>query len=200
MVHRDLPHAPIAPEIEWARFAVSTLLLNHPKPPAEADSGSTPLKQTYPIEVPDGAGEVEQVRAILRQLTVTGEIEQTTSHPAVDRFDFRVVRPGRIVEVKTDPGKRRATVQEIRVNAWGVIRMLHTFTGQSANAPQAERDWLLSRLWSLSMDAVALGLVVLVISSLIMTFGRRERLFGAGIALGLRVAVGAFFLLGPRWL
>ena len=181
-------------------FAVSGLLLNHSWRFTEFWNQRQQSTNECAIELPNSTDDLGQARNLMKQLGLAGEIERTTSQPATDRFDFRVVRPGRIEEVKTDLRKRRAIVQEIRVNAWGAIRMLHTFTGKPANAPRAERDWLLTRLWSLSMDAIALGLVVLVVSSLMLAYERRERWLGASIALGLGMAVGAFFLVGLRWL
>ena len=50
------------------------------------------------------------------------------------------------------------------------------------------------------MDAIALGLVVLVVSSLMLAYERRERWLGASIALGLGMTVVAFFLVGLRWM
>jgi hypothetical protein len=49
-------------------------------------------------------------------------------------------------------------LQASRVNGWGVIRMLHTFTGVHPGSAQGRRDWWLTRLWSLSMDALVMGL------------------------------------------
>jgi len=119
---------------------------------------------------------------------------------ANDHFDFRVVRPGRIVEVKADFGKQTATVQETRVNGWGIVRMLHTFSGVQQTALRAERDWRLTKLWSFSMDALAVGLILVVLSSLVMAYERREKWLGAAVALGVGVLVCGFFVFGLRWL
>ena len=78
--------------------------------------------------------------------------------------------------------------------------MLHTFNGKPANATGAERDWLWTRLWSLAMDALAVGLIVLVTGSLVLASERRERRVGCVATLGLGLAVSAFFVFGLRWL
>lgn len=50
------------------------------------------------------------------------------------------------------------------------------------------------------MDAVALGLLLLVAGSLILAYERRERWAGSAAALSLGLAVSAFFVFGLRWL
>lgn len=181
-------------------FALSGLLLNHAWRFTEFWSQrqqSTREQVIQPLRASDDLG---QAKELMSQLDLAGEIEWTRVRPATERFSFRVVRPGRIVDVTAELGRGSATVQEIRLNGWGVVRMLHTFNGTPASTTGAERDWLLTRLWSFAMDALAVGLIALVAGSLILAYERRERRFGAGIALGLGLAVSGFFVFGLRWL
>jgi hypothetical protein len=104
------------------------------------------------------------------------------------------------VDLTADLGRGSAMVEEIQLNAWGKVRMLHTFNGQPANARSAGRDWLWTRLWSLAMDALAVGLILLIAGSLVLAYERREHRVGASVALGLGLAVSAFFVFGLRWL
>ena len=67
--------------------------------------------------------------------------------------------------------------------------MLHTFTGVRSGSPQYTRDWWLTRLWSLSMDALAVGLILLVVSSLVMAYEQREKWLLAVTAVGLGLGV-----------
>jgi len=93
-----------------------------------------------------------------------------------------------------------AAVQEIRVNGWGIFRALHTFTGTRANVATAERDWWLTKLWSFSMDALAAGLGMIVVTSLILAVERREKWLGGAVALLLGLGACGFFVFGLRWL
>ena len=45
-----------------------------------------------------------------------------------------------------------------------------------------------------------MGLIVLVAGSLVLAYERRERRVGCVAALGLGLAVSAFFVFGLRWL
>ena len=181
-------------------FAVSGLLLNHGWRFTEFWNQRQQSTNTHHIVPPTAVSDLGRARFLMKQLRLAGEIEWSTTQPPKDRFDFRVVRPGRIVEVKADFVKQTATVQETRVNGWGMVRMLHTFSGVQRTAMRAERDWRLTKLWSFSMDALAAGLMLLVLSSLVMAYERREKRLGATVALGLGVSVCGFFVFGLRWL
>lgn len=181
-------------------FALSGLLLNHSWQFTEFWPKRKEFRREQTISVPSAATDLLRAQDLTRQLALAGEIEWTAARPTPDRFDFRVQRPGRTVDVRVDLAKQSATVQEIRVNSWGVLRALHTFTGTRANAPTAERDWWLTKLWSFSMDALAVGLVLLVLTSVALAIERREKWLGAAIALGLGMGACGFFGFGLRWL
>jgi hypothetical protein len=64
----------------------------------------------------------------------------------------------------------------------------------------SNRDWPLTWLWSLSIDALAVGLIVLVATSLKMAWDLKERRGGATLALTLGFVTGGFFVFGLRLL
>lgn len=182
-------------------FCFTGLLLNHPKWKFaefwESRKQSTTERQ---IVVPTARGDLAQARDIMTQLGLTGEIDWTTSRPDQDHFDFRVSRPGQIFEIKTDLSRATASVHEIVMNGWGVIRILHTFTGVRFDDSRNRRDWLVTVIWALSMDAVAAGLIFLVVSSLILWYDRdRNRALG-GLSVLLGTIVCGLFCYGLRWL
>ena len=181
-------------------FAVSGLLLNHGWKFAEFWPQRKESRREQAVAMPGVGTDLLRAQDLMRQLGLAGEIEWTAARPTPERFDFRVQRPGRTVDVRVDVAKQSAAVQEIRVNGWGVFRTLHTFTGTRANAPTAARDWWLTTLWSLSMDALAAGLILLVLTSIALAFERREKWRGAAVALGLGVGACGFFVFGLRWL
>jgi len=181
-------------------FAASGLLLNHAWRFGEFRSQREQSTSEHDIEAPNASDDLGRAKDVMKQLGLAGEIEWPAVQHARGHFNFRIVRPGRIVEVKADFGRRTATIQETSVNASGIVRALHTFSGVRATSVRPERDWLPTKLWSLSMDALVVGLIVLVASSLVLAYERREKWMSAGIALGLGLAVCAFFVFGLRWL
>lgn len=181
-------------------FALSGLLLNHGWQFAEFWPQRKQSMREQAITVPAVTSDLLRAQDIMRQLALAGEIEWTSTRPTAQRFDFRVQRPGRTADVRVDLEKSVATVQDIQVNGWGIFRTLHTFTGTRANAPTAERDWWLTKLWSFSMDALAVGLILLVLTSITLAIERRDKWLGSAVALGLGFAACGFFVFGLRWL
>jgi hypothetical protein len=62
------------------------------------------------------------------------------------------------------------------------------------------RDWMLTTVWALSMDLVALGLVVMVFSSYVMWWRLRTKRIGEIAALVTGLVSCSAFLGALRWL
>src|SRR5437867_11137749 len=151
-------------------FAFSGLLLNHPTWTfAEFWTHREETNYERDIAVPsaDVTGDLAQARDILKQLKIEGEIMWTTTRTDPNQFDFQVRRPGHFFFIKADFAKKRVNVRQSEVNLWGVIKVLHTFTGVLDDPPN-RRDWALTTMWAYSMDAVAAGLIFMILSSFYM--------------------------------
>lgn len=178
-------------------FAISGLFLNHPKW-LFADFWPSRNQSEFArkIQSPPEKNDLGIARNLMQQLGISGEIEWTTTRPASDRFDFRIVKPGQIIEVKTDLKRGEAAVNAIQTNGWGIVKMLHTFTGVRSTDLSAERDWWATKVWSFSMDALSIGLVILVISGIILWLKlKNSRILGA-IFLGSGLLSCGFFVFG----
>jgi hypothetical protein len=182
-------------------FCFTGLLLNHPKWKfAEFWENRKQSTAERRIVVPAARGDLAQARDIMTQLGISGEIDWTTSRPDQNHLDFRVSRPGKIFEIKTDLSLATASIHRIDLNGWGVTRILHTFTGVRLDDSRNRRDWAVTTIWALSMDAVAAGLIFLVGSSLVLWCDRaRNRALG-GLSLLLGTIVCGLFCYGLRWL
>ncbi len=181
-------------------FAFTGLLLNHPKWTfADFWPNRRQWTRVQPIETPRG-GDLEKAQNLMLQLGLRGEVEWTATSRQPGEFGFRVQRPGQVVEVRADLQKNVATTQHIHLNGWGVIRLLHTFSGVRMRDPRTQRDWILTSVWSAFMDATALGLLTMAIGSVWMWWNlRAKRRLGAAFLLAGFLACG-FFVSGLRWL
>lgn len=181
-------------------FALTGLLLNHGSWSfAEFWPNRKVSASERPIQPPAAGATLEQARDLMRQLGIAGEIQWLTTRPDPARFEFRVGRPGRQFDIQADLPNARAKIQRTELNAWGILRTLHTFTGVRLNDAGNQRDWILTTAWALAMDAVALGLAVMVLSGLVMAWSLAgKRTFGL-IALGSGLLVCAWFLAGLRF-
>lgn len=184
-------------------FAFSGLLLNHPSWRfAEFWTNRKQANYERPITAlgPEVAGDLAQAHEIMKQLGINGEILWTTTRTDPNRFDFQVRRPGHFLFIKTDFGLKRVAVQQNEVNLWGVLKGLHAFTGVQMDDPRNTRDWPLTSVWALSMDAVALGLIFMTISSLYMWFRLPQKRLSGAIVLGIGGMLCGLFCIGLRLL
>ena len=179
-------------------FSISGLFLNHPEWELTHDFWEQRQESSSErvIVPPLATGDLALAKDLMRQLGIAGEVNEIKRSPADDQFSFRTERPGQIFNVDASLGTRRATVKQVDLNAWGVLNGLHKFTGVSMNDPGRERDWVLTMIWSIAMDAVALGLIVLVLSGVYLWYRlKKKRLLGL-VVLGAGTASCGFFVLG----
>jgi len=182
-------------------FALSGLLLNH---------GSWSFAQFFPnrkvtnlertVQAPTSASDLDQARDLMLQSGIQGEIALNAVRTDPAHLDFNVSRPGHIYQIQADFTQARAKIAHTEYNAWGVLRTLHSFVGVSLDDSRNQRDWVLTIVWAYSMDAVAAGVIFMVLTSLYMWWGLAgKRLFGL-VALGLGTAVCWLFVFGLRWI
>ncbi|MGH9723370.1 MAG: hypothetical protein ACRD8O_24425 [Bryobacteraceae bacterium] len=182
-------------------FAFTGLLLNH---------SSWKFAEFWPnrkvsgferqVEAPRSGSDLDRARDVARQLGITGEIEWAASKPDSTLREFRVNRPGHNFVVTVNQDVNRANVQHTEINPWGVMRVLHTFTGLRAGDTRNQRDWILTTVWALSMDAVSAGLVVMVLSGLYMWYGLPSKRKSGMVAFVLGTMTCGVFVAGIRWL
>src|SRR5437867_1071382 len=152
-------------------FALTGLLLNHPNWTfAEFWPNRKQTDLVCEIQSPPPGDDLVQARDIMRQLGIEGEIDWTATPSDPSRFEFQAVRPGHAYQIRADLRQNRVTLHRDDLNVWGVIRVLHTFTGVRLVDPKNRRDWALTSLWAFCMDAVAVGLIVMVLSSYYMWY------------------------------
>lgn len=134
-----------------------------------------------PIETPAGETLAANARDVMRQLDLTGEIDWPATQP-VWHIDFNVSRPNGAAQVRVDLTAKQAYVREFRNSRLHAFQVFHTFSGSRFNQPSSERDWVVTSLWVCAMDALALGLVVMVLGSYYMWFQIKQKR-GLGFAV-----------------
>jgi hypothetical protein len=182
-------------------FVFTGLLLNHPRWEfAQFWPNRVQSTTEHAFQVPEVATDMERARDLMRQLGIAGEIQSPPAQSASGPFTFQVNRPGLVIDVNAGLKSGRATLQRTDVNAWGVLHVLHTFTGVRAADTRNARDWTLTTVWAYSMDAVAAGLMVMVFSSYIMWYRLKNKRRGGIVALLLGFGSCGAFLAGLGWL
>jgi len=113
------------------------------------------------------------LKNIMQQLNIAGEITRVSM--TTDSIEFRVSIPGHERNINVDLRKGTCVQKEIIFNWWGKIRNLHTFNGAKRDNPDIQPNWVITRTWKFAMDAIAIGFIILCISSWIMWYNLRKK-------------------------
>ena len=113
-------------------------------------------------------------------------------------FNFGVIRPNKRVFVSVDLQASVAKLNNVDLSIAGTLGDLHTFTGVRRiwREKPSIRDWLPTQVWSFCMDAICVGLLFLIGSSLYMGWQLKDQRKGYVVSLVLGVTVSSFFLWG----
>lgn len=175
-------------------FAVSGLFLNHPK-----WFGGQPNRVGSEAEVTmlDSDDQLAKAHDLMTQLDLSGEvIFRGTQRPG--QFAFIAMKPNERHFVNVALESNVAKITRVTGNIGQMMGNLHTFSG--VRPIWGERpsviDWLPTRLWSISIDALSIGVILLVASSLYMGFSQKEVRRGAVLSLIVGLGVCGFFIWG----
>ena len=174
-------------------FAITGFLLNHPQWFGGAPERS---KQEHAVEIPAGLDDDAKALALMEQLGLRGEYLQ--GRPKTGHLVFRVVRPSRRFFVDVDLETRQAVVTTATPQIWGQFGDLHTSNGVRRIYRESEprRDWAMTRIWVFAMDALCVGVILIVISSLYMWAQLKRKRIPGLIALLCGACCCAFFVWG----
>jgi hypothetical protein len=154
-------------------FSLSGLLLNHGGWKFasfwdQRKQKETVTEMTFPPQ-PDSA---MLLHAVMAQLKISGEV--TNVKYAAEALDFRVTSPGKGNDLHVDLTNGNVTQKQYDLNIWGKIRTLHTFNGVDKKNIKKEANWLITSVWQFAMDAIAVLLILLCVSSWFMWYKIRK--------------------------
>jgi hypothetical protein len=163
-------------------FLLTGLLLNHGQwRLAQAAAQRRETRYEQPIQPPSGDTDIDRASDLMRQLHLAGEIDLPAAGQQPGHFDFNVGRPKDASSVRVDLIQRKASVQHFLNAGWAVFRIFHTFSGSKFNQP-GQRHWIVTTVWVMAMDALAAGLIVMVLGSYYMWY-RLKRNHAMGIVV-----------------
>jgi hypothetical protein len=175
-------------------FALTGLMLNHQQWFRNLyDRAESRLQLS--IETPLGDTVLEQASDVMRQLGLQGEIDFPANQP-VWHIDFSVSRPNGAAQVRVDLTAKKAYIREFENGRLHAFQIFHTFSGSRFNQPASQRDWIVTSLWVWAMDALALGLIVMVLGSYYMWWKLKKRKALGVAVLTAGLASCAIFVTG----
>ena len=151
-------------------FSLTGLLLNHGRWLVSiAANQRTETRYERSIAPLAGAGDLDKAKDVMRQLDLRGDVDLPVVMPA-GQFAFNVSRPNDASQVRVDLVAGRASVQHFDNSKLAAFRIFHTFSGSRFNQPASQRDWAVTTIWVVAMDALAVGLIVMVLGSYYMWY------------------------------
>ena len=108
------------------------------------------------------------INKVLTQLKISGEVENIKSIP--ESFDFRVKSPGIIRDIHIDYNSGKGTMKEMKFNFWGKLKTLHNFNGVNKTDPSKTPNWIIAKIWRLTMDIIAIILIIICLGSWVMWY------------------------------
>jgi hypothetical protein len=175
-------------------FCISGLFLNHPGWFAGKPQRNSVDK---PVEMLDAGDQITKARHLMDQLDLTGEaLFQGVPKPG--QFTFVAMRPDERTFVNVNLETKVAKVTHVEGNFGQMLGNLHTFSGVRPiwREKESKRDWLPTILWSISIDALSIGVILLVMSSLYMGYRLKEKRRLVLASLGLGILLCSFFIWG----
>ena len=175
-------------------FSFTGLLLNHGRWIAAANERKE-SRYERPVEAPVGSTDRDRIQDLMRQLDLRGEID-VPANQQPGELAFNVNRPSDASQVRVDLENKQAAIQHFDNSGWATFRIFHTFSGSRYNQPASHREWIATTLWVFAMDALAGGLIVMVLGSYYMWY-RLKRSHALGwMALLAGAASCALFVRG----
>jgi hypothetical protein len=176
-------------------FSLTGLLLNHGRwAISMAANERKETRYERALDTPAGATDLDRARDVMRQLNLRGEVDLPAVPQEPGRLAFSVSRPSDASQVRVDLNTRLASIQHFDNSAWATFRIFHTFSGSRYNQPASQRDWMATSMWVLAMDALAAGLIAMVLGSYYMWWRLKpKRRLGFIALLAGYIACGWFF-------
>jgi hypothetical protein len=176
-------------------FSLTGLLLNHGQwRMAMAANERKETRYERPVDPPAGTTDLDRVHDVMRQLNLRGEIDLPAVPQEPGRLAFSVNRPSDASQVRVDLDTRVASIQHFDNSGWATFRIFHTFSGSRYNQPASQREWMVTSIWVLAMDALAAGLIVMVLGSYYMWWRLKpKRQLGFVVLTAGYLSCGWFF-------
>ena len=98
--------------------------------------------------------------------------------------------------MRVDLNAKTAYVKEFDNKTLHAFQIFHTFSGSRFNQPASQRDWIVTSIWVWAMDALAVGLIVMVAGSYYMWWRLKKKRALGFVVLAAGIASCAVFVTG----
>ena len=149
-------------------FSLSGLILNHGNWKFASFWEERKESRTDFVIPPSALLKASPETGVMKFLNVSGQVQNLRQTSEI--LEFRVESPGIVRDFQVSLISGKGSEKALKYNAWGKLRTLHTFNGTE----DANPNWLVTNVWRFAMDGIAIGFIIISITSWIMWFRIRK--------------------------
>ncbi len=161
-------------------FGFSGLLLNHHWEFANFWENRKEITYDKTIQISSEREQNALVHEIVNKLHLNGSIINPRFSDDSILMNFIVAKPGTRYDVQANLNEGKIMITEAKFNGWGTIRNLHTIRNPTPKEQDERYQSILASIWSLSIDVVSVGLIVICLGGwyLWLQVGRKRFYLG----------------------
>jgi hypothetical protein len=171
-------------------FGVSGLLLNHHWEFANSWEKRKVISYDKTIEISKERGKHILVHEIMDKLNLNGSIVNLRYSTDSAQLNFITSKPGLRHDIQAGLNDGKIMIKETKLDQWQIMRSLHTLRNPTSNEQGDRYQPVLAFIWSISMDIVSVGLIIICLGGWYLWWQvGRKRFY-----LGLISITGGFIL------
>lgn len=171
-------------------FGFSGLLLNHHWEFANFWENRIETGYDKTIQISEERDQEALVHEIMNKLNLNGSLNNMIFSTDSVFFNFVISKPGTRYVVKANLNNGKIMITEMKLNNWGIMRILHTSRNPSSKEQSERYPSIIASIWSISLDIVSVGLIVMCLGGwYVWMQAQRKRFY-----LGLVSITGGFIL------
>ncbi|MBC8427683.1 PepSY-associated TM helix domain-containing protein [bacterium] len=132
-------------------FALTAILFNHKFRASNTASDVKIETRIASVEIPTYVGGVAQIKQIMRQVDVSGEVIAARHLPTENQLKIVAMRPGQRININVDLKHQTAEIERRHTGIWRALLYLHRSPGPHNIKHRA--NWLYTKLWAFLADA-----------------------------------------------
>lgn len=162
-------------------FGISGVLLNHHWKFANSWENRKEIKYDKTIEIrSEREEEFSLVHEIMNKLELSGSINNIRYSNDSIFLNFNISKPGTSYNIQANLNDGNIMIAEIKFDSWGAMKALHSLRNPTLREKSNRYQAIMASIWSISMDIVAAGLIIICLGAWFMwlQFSRKRFFFG----------------------
>ena len=177
-------------------LGVSGLLLNHQWDFAKSWEKREVINYYKTIEISEVRDKQKLVIEIMDKLNLNGSIVNLRYSSDSLFLNFIATKPGLRYDIQAGLTDGNILIKETKLDQWQILRSLHKLRNSTQKEQGETYHPIMASIWSLSLDIVSVGLIVICLGGWYMLLQIQGKRFYLGlVSLSGGVMLGIYFLL-----